>query len=255
MPDSLDRTLVNIFKIRAPIIGDKFSNDFSFYGIHEKEARIDINENIPFNNTIRNEISALGFGECPLLYRCDKFKGVTNAYFSERSFLVHSNCLKGRSYKELAFMTAKALLLMRPEFYLLQQGMKNIELILFAIFKTIIPDLNITLDKNQEMLSKTLSKGLSGEQRSSLSSLVDEIFNKRSSKLNTRMFMASVDDFGNRVGLLFCDDPSVIEKLLAEESKPLSTRSVRDRNGSLMLWALSEEYLKLRKKLDIALKA
>lgn len=254
-PESLDRTLVNIFKICAPIIGDRFSNDFATYGIHEKEARIDINENTPFNNTIRNEITALGFGECPLLYRCDKFKGVTNAYFSNRSFLVHSNCLKGRSNKELAFLTAKALLLMRPEYYLLQLGMKNIELILFAIFKTMIPDLKINLDKNQESISKTLAKGLSGEQRSSLSALVDEIFNKRSSKLNTRMFMASVDDFGNRVGLLFCDDPSVIERLLAEESKPLSTRSVRDRNGSLMLWALSEEYLTLRKKLNIALKA
>ena len=32
-------------------------------------------------------------------------------------------------------------------------------------------------------------------------------------------------------------------------------KSVSDRNGSLMLWALSEEYLKLRKRLGIDLRA
>jgi hypothetical protein len=46
----------------------------------------------------------------------------------------------------------------------------------------------------------------------------------------------------------------IVEKMLAEESKPISTRSVRERNGSLMVWALSENYLTLRKKLNIDLK-
>ena len=65
--------------------------------------------------------------------------------------------------------------------------------------------------------------------------------------------MESVEDFGNRIGLLFCDDPSIIQHLLTEE-KTISTRSAKDRVGSLLLWALSEDYTTLRQKLGISLK-
>ena len=72
--------------------------------------------------------------------------------------------------------------------------------------------------------------------------------------LNIRLFTESVEDLGNRVGLLFCDDPSIIEAMLKEEAKPISTRPLIERVGSLLMWALSEDYIELRKQLNIAFK-
>ena len=69
------------------------------------------------------------------------------------------------------------------------------------------------------------------------------------------LYMESVEDFANRVALLFCDDPTIVEKLLGEESKPISSRTMHSRMKTLMRWALSEDYFTLRKRLHIDLKA
>ncbi len=254
IPETLDMTLVQIFAICSGIIGDMFSNYPSTYGIDERRSRIDVSENTTFNNIIRSETRALGFGEVPLLYRCERFSGVTNAFFSERSFLIHPNCLKGRSLKELSFMTAKAMMLIRPEYYLLSLGIKNVELLLMAIIKTIRPDSfpTCTLDKNQLQVSEKLVERLSVEECGKLYDLIDEI--NRHKGFNVLLFMESVEDLANRVALLFCDDPTIVEKLLGEEPAPISSRTMHSRMKTLMRWALSEDYFALRKKLNIALK-
>ena len=151
-------------------------------------------------------------------------------------------------------MTAKALMLMRPEYYLLQQGVANVELIIRAICKTIRPNLDIELDKNQEQVARKLDKDITEAQRAALGDIIDEM-QERTPHYNTQLFFESAEEFANRVGLLFCDDPSVIGAQLEEEAKPISVRSVSERLNSLMIWATSEQYFTLRKKLNIALQA
>ncbi len=253
IPKPLDRTLMQIFSIAVSIISERFSNDPSTYGINEKDARIDVSENSIFVNTLRNETQALGYGDhIPNVYRCDKFKGVTNAFFTPPSLLVNSNFLKSRTEREIAFASSKALLMLRPEFYLLPLGLPSLQLILKLILKVIDPSLNINLDKNSATVAKTLENGLTPEKRTILKEKVQELTGRGSSP-DLRRFMESVEDFGNRIGLLFCDDPSIIQHLLTEE-KTISTRSAKDRVGSLLLWALSEDYTTLRKELGISLK-
>ena len=76
------------------------------------------------------------------------------------------------------------------------------------------------------------------------------------------LFMESVEEFANRVGLLFSDDLSIIEKQLVEEDQnasgklglhPISARKVSDRIGSLLVWGMSEEYMQLRRGLGISI--
>ena len=253
IPSSLDNSIVQIMKYCTKIIGDMFSNDFSTYKINERDSHIDISADTTFNNTIRNQTEALGFAEVPLLYRCDRFSGVTNAYFTNRSFLIHPNCLSGRTHKELAFMTAKALLLMRPEFYLLQLGPHNVELILRTIFQTIKPSLGLELDKNQMQVSNYLLSALTPELYKVLAGLVKDVYDRNA--FNPSLFVESVEDFANRTGLLFCNSISVVEQLLTEESNAISNRTPNERLRSLIIWAISEDYFAVRQKLNIALKA
>lgn len=251
-PETLDMNLVRIFSICVPIIGDLFSNELSDYG---SSSPVDTTNDTLFATSLRAQTRALGFANVPNIYRCDRFTGVCNAYQSTRSFLVNSKCLSGRSKHEVAFMTAKALLLIRPEFYLLQMGLDNVRQILYAILKTAVPQMNIELNKSQQKVSKVLASGMSAMDLSNLRHCIEAISKSRS--VDIPLFMESVEDFGNRIGLLFSDDLSVVNKLLDEEdsSRRISSRQAQIRVGSLMVWALSESYIKLRKKLGIAISA
>jgi hypothetical protein len=206
-----------------------------------------------FSEAFRGASKALGFAQIPAAYRCDKFKGVLNAYLSEPSFVVNSNMLAGRTSREIAFVTAKALTLLRPEFYLLPIGVRPLDLILKTITKVVCPNFKFELDKNASKVAKHLSSKLSDDDRKTLTTLVEEMINSGTAP-NLKLFMESVEDLSNRVGLVFCDDPSVFEKMLVEESRPISARAVRDRMGSVLLWALSEDYAALRRKLGVTLK-
>lgn len=249
-PATLDNTISTILRLCVPAIGECFANDFDRYDIKEKESRVDMNEPTLFVRALQSEMQALGFGEIPNVYRYDKITGVSNAYFSQRSFLVHPNFLSGRNEREIVFTTAKALMLMRPEFYLLQHGRHALELVILTIFKTACPQLNIEMDKNQVKVSRALERNLSVADRSMLADKVHQ-FTIRGINLNLRLFLESVEDFANRVGLLFCDDTRVIEAMLTEEGRPISSRTPQERLGSLLVWAFSEDYAKLRKMLGI----
>ncbi len=254
-PKTLDRTLLRIFKVCMPIISERFVNTLDKYGIKEKEARIDVSEDTIFVRALRNSSKALGFAEIPNLYRFDKLRGISNAYLENRALLVNSNLLKDRSEKEIAFSAAKQLILLRPEFYLLQLGMRVVDGLLQIIFKTVEPSLNIELkDATYLEVSKYLDKNLKANDRDNVKKWIHEIL-ERNTKLNISLFMESVEDFANRVGLLFCDDPAVINRMLSDEGHPVSTRAAKARVGSLLLWSLSEDYTMLRKELGIAISA
>ena len=260
-PKTLNLSLLRIFAIVAPIIGDLFSHDPDHYGITAKESRLDLTADTVFVRALKLEATALGFAEVPNVYRTAGVFGVQNAYFSQRSFLVNPNVLSGRTASEVAFITSKALLLMRPEFYLLGLGIESVEAILRVIIKTIFPSQNILLDKNQQQVARTLEKGLSNAERNELGECIVQL-TKRKTGLNMALFMESVEEFANRVGLLFSDDLSIIEKQLVEEDQnasgklglhPISARKVADRIGSLLVWGMSEEYMQLRRGLGISI--
>ena len=253
IPKTLDQSIMRILQICVPIISECFANELDRYGIDES-AQIDLSENSVFAKALRNESKVLGFVTCPEAYRCDRVKGLMNAYLSENAFLVSPNILRGRTDHELAFVTSKALMLMRSENYLLQLGMKAIELILQIVFKVACPQLNIELDRNQQKVARVLERGLSDADRSTIVSRIQTLSQQKGG-INIKLYMESVEDFSNRVGLLFCDNPAVVEKMLAEETRSISTRTIRDRVGSLLVWALSEDYTELRRRLNIALKA
>ncbi|MBO5752678.1 MAG: hypothetical protein J6S69_03155 [Proteobacteria bacterium] len=253
-PKTLDMRIVKILKIASPAIAECFANDLSStYNVKPKDSLIDMTAKTVFSEAFRGASKALGFAQIPAAYRCDKFKGVLNAYLSEPSFVVNSNMLAGRTSREIAFVTAKALTLLRPEFYLLPIGVRPLDLILKTITKVVCPNFKFELDKNASKVAKHLSSKLSDDDRKTLTTLVEEMINSGTAP-NLKLFMESVEDLSNRVGLVFCDDPSVFEKMLVEESRPISARAVRDRMGSVLLWALSEDYAALRRKLGVTLK-
>ena len=252
-PSTLDPSLCKIMRIAMPALCECFTNDLDRYGL-SKNDRIDLSAPTLFSRSIKNAQQALGFAETPHAYRWEKATGITNAFLEERTFLVHSSMLSGKTEQEIAFATAKALLLMRPDFYFMQLGPSAIELILYTIIKAACPQLNISLNKDQMRIYKAIEKSLSQNDLAQIALTIKQI-HERGQQINIALFIESVEDLANRVGLVFCDDPRVIEKMLAEESRAFSKREIKGRLGSLLLWALSDDYAKLRKSLGITVSA
>ncbi len=252
-PNTLDGTLCLILRLIAPTLYPLFTNDIDTYGIRPKDAKIDTNAPTLFTRSLQNARVALNFAEIPHVYRWSKENGICNAYLEDRSFLVNQNLLSGRSEQEIAFATTKALFLMRPEFYLLQRGRRVIEYCIYTAFKVACPQLNINLNADQLKIAKAIERGLEDDERKQLTNAVMRI-SERGQKLNIRLFCESVEDFANRIALLFCDDPRVVRPSLEEESRPISERNSQERLGSLLVWALSENYIALRKSLGIQIK-
>lgn len=259
-PATLDTTLLRIMRIISPFISGCFTDDSEHYHINLKEARVDTSGDTVFVNALKNTASALGFEQIPNVYSYDKLSGINNAFFDERSFLVNPNFLGARSTRELVFAAAKAMFLMRPEFYLLSRGKTPQEKIAFTqnliliALKTVNPRVNVQLEGDLAKISRVLNSALESkpESRKLLSDTVAAICEK-GSNLNVQLFLESVEDYANRIALLFCDDPSVVANVLAEEGSSLSGRQIPARVGSLLFWALSEDYLKLRHLLKITI--
>ena len=254
-PNTLDMDIVSLLAETTMLIHKPFDNELTTYGFNPKEAKINLAEPTLFSRILKNASSALNMPGVPDSYKCDKFSGIVNPYFSDPSLLVSPKMLSGRSGSELSFAIAKALMLLRPEFYLLPKGQGAIELIILMVFKFFRPNLNIPLDKTQQVLKNILENNIRNDEAAfnRLSSTVNALA-KRGGNLNTLLFVESVEDFCNRIGLLFCDNIAVVEKMLNEEAKSISSRSVRDRIGSLLVWAMSEDYIKLRQKLGLCIK-
>jgi hypothetical protein len=66
-------------------------------------------------------------------------------------------------------------------------------------------------------------------------------------------WLEGVEDTGNRVGLIFCDDLEAAREYLNREPQPLGSRSVDQKMDELIEYSISAEYLQLRQKLGIAL--
>lgn len=252
-PNTLNTGLCKIMAIAMPALCACFTNDLDRFGI-TKNDRIDLNAPTLFSRSLKNAQVALGFAEIPNAYRWEKKSGIINPFFEMRSFLVHTNMLSGHTEQEIAFATAKALLLMRPEYYFMQLGPNAIELILYTIIKAACPQLNIPLNKDQMRIFKAIEKTLTEDKLDQIAQTIKQM-HARGQQIDIGLFVESVEDLANRIGLVFCDDPRVIEKMLAEESSPISKREIKLRLGSLLLWALSDDYANLRKSLGITVSA
>ncbi len=251
----LERSLLRLFSITGPALAECFAHDLDFYGLREKEAKIALDEPTVVARNVLAVAKPLGFHPPPNAFLNPKLRGMRNAYLLPPALLVGTDMVSGREEREVAFACAKAVALLRPEFYISQfGGSKVMEGVIYTVFKTVRPDLNIDLSKNMLRVSKVLERKLTHLEFGALKSLVDERI-ESGTNLNVRLFMEAAEDTVNRVGLLFADDPRVAQRILEIDESNLSTRSVPDRLGPLLVWAISEQYMALRKRIGVAISA
>ncbi|MDX9724174.1 MAG: hypothetical protein RBU37_25725 [Myxococcota bacterium] len=251
-PDYLERSLLKIFSLAYPALVECFAHDLEHYNLREKDARLNLEERSFFSTIFSNVAKVMGLTALPPVFINPRQRGLRNAYLFPPALLVGPDLLAGRDEREIAFACAKALSLFRPEFYVCQVGgTKVLEGIVYTVFKTFRPDLNIKLSKEMLQISKVLQTKLKPTEQGALKSLVDEYL-ESGTNLILSLYLEAAEDTSNRAGLLFSDAPRTVFKVLESEEGPIGSRSPNDRFGSLLMWAIGEQYLQLRKHMNIA---
>lgn len=247
-PEYLDSTLVELFTVVHEPLIEPFAHDLDHYGLREKKARLDLGEKTLFSSTYQAILNTLQFTNVPPVYVNPNQQGMINGTLFPPGFLIGEDMLRGRDQREIAFICAKSLVLFRPEFFLSHvcslRGPKVLKFILFTIIKTFRPDFNLELNRQMQAISKFLKK-LHPSQQERCTNLVSKILDDGSPDLD--FWVEAIEDTANRVSLLFCDDLPTVKELLAAEESSLGSRDASARISSLLTWAISDEYMELRR--------
>ena len=252
-PDYLDQDLADLFALTQPILLDSFAHDLEHYGLREKTARLDLSQPSFFSKVFQRVVRTHGFNGLPGVYISPDQLGMRNAYLIPPAFLVGEDMLQGREEAEVTFVCAKSMVLFRPEFFLAQFGGRAVlQAVLLSTFKTFRPELKIETNKTTQRISKLIEKKVPTGDKAKLKAIVERFINEEKQPA-VPFYLEAAEDAANRVGLLFCDNLPLASRLMAEEQGSISSRAADERFGSLLMWALSDEYAKLRKALDIAI--
>lgn len=252
-PDFLERSVGGILALAQPALLELFAHDLEHYGLREKDARFDLNDDTFFGRIYKSVIKTVGTPEMPPVYVDKSRTGMRNAYLYPSAMLIGSDLLSGRQEREIAFIAAKAMTLYRPEFFLTQFGGHGVlEGVMYTIFKTFRPDLNIEMSKNMQRISKDLEKKLKLDAQKQIKVLIDHILDSGVA-VNLKLFIEGAEDTANRAALLLCDDLPTARTLLEQETEPLGKRDANERFGSLLMWTLSDSYMALRKRLGLSI--
>jgi len=250
-PEFLVQDIAEVFALAQPALLELFAHDLEHYDLREKDARFDLESPSFFSKTYKRIVKSLGQRELPAVYIDPSLSTMRNGYLYPPAFLVGKGMLSNREEREIAFVIAKQLTLFRPEFFLTEfGGLKVLEGVLYTIFKTFKPELNVEMSKNMQRIAKHLNKKLPEAARTKLEALISRIL-EEGTAINLKLYIEAAEDAANRAGFIFCDDLPTVRSLLSEEEKPLGNRDVGNRFGSLLMWAISEEYMELRRRLGV----
>ncbi|MCC6649252.1 MAG: tetratricopeptide repeat protein [Polyangiaceae bacterium] len=155
-----------------------------------------------------------------------------------------------------AFLAARHLAYFRPGFYVrhLVPSVTGLKTWLFAAIKLIAPQFPLSADLEGPVKENLdfISGALKGNARDNLASVVTKMLSGGGS-LDLKKWVQAVDLSADRAGFLVAHDLEVATELVKAGGDEQSSLPVRERAKELVLFAVSEEYFDLRRRLGIAI--
>ncbi|MBN1944248.1 MAG: hypothetical protein JW797_01175 [Bradymonadales bacterium] len=252
-PKSQQTVLNSAFGMGSVVFHKLFSSDLSTHGIREKD-RLDPNEPILFNRVYKAVGDLLLIKEPPRVYLKRDLTGMSYAGLDQPAFFVGPDMLSGRSERELTFLIAQQLVLTRPEYVLATLlEAPHLKTIILVMTHKVEPSLQIKLGPEVKSLTKQLDRRMTPELLSHLKELVGLII-QEGITVDVKIWVESVADTANRIGLLFCDDQEMADRCLAMNPGVKGAPNEVERTARLHRWACSTRFFELRKALGVGLK-
>ena len=172
------------------------------------------------------------------------------------SFVVRPNLLQGKSEREVAFLSARRLTFMRPEYYLRMLLPTNTELKVAALSAIVMVQPQFAVPPNmvatiQQYLPK-MKKRMMPHALEQLGTIVQRFLNA-TPEINVAKWGHAVDAASHRAGFVVCGDLEIAARAIAAEPVVVDGPTVKDKVKELVLFSISEDYFAVRAQLGLTI--
>ncbi len=172
------------------------------------------------------------------------------------SFVVRPHLLQGKTEREIAFLCARRLTFMRPEYYLKLLLPTNTELkvaLLSAIALVnrqfaVPPELQATVVQ----YATEVQKRIPPQYYEQLARVV-KLFIENASNADLGRWGHAVDSTSHRGGFVVCGDLEVAARMVSAESVVVGGPQVKDKIKELVLFSISEDYFAVRAQMGLTI--
>ena len=172
------------------------------------------------------------------------------------SFVVRPHLLQGKTEREIAFLSARRLTFMRPEYYLKLLLPTNTELKVaflsaiamvqprFPVPPDSVPLVQQYLPEMQKRMTPNILEQLA---------VVVNRFVQAAPEVNLAKWGAAVDTVSHRAGFVLCGDLEVAARMVSAEPVTVGGPQVKDKIKELVLYSISEEYFAVRAQMGLTI--
>ena len=172
------------------------------------------------------------------------------------SFVVRPHLLQGKSEREIAFLSARRLTFMRPEYYLKMLLPTNTELkvALFTALVMVQPRFPVPPDMVQlvQQYLPEMQKRTPPHMIEQLAHVVQR-FIQAAPEVNLAKWGHSVDATSHRAGFVVCGDLEVAARMVSAEPVVVGGPQVKDKIKELVLYSISEEFFTVRAQMGLTI--
>jgi serine/threonine protein kinase/lipopolysaccharide biosynthesis regulator YciM len=252
-----DPLLTSVFALIEPAVIARRGQRLEELGYDSRYA-IDLSMHpYPMSQTLHYASGVLGMEAPPVFQNTNDPGGLSFLHAHNPSIVLGVAALSAEVPPQAAaFIAARHLTYFRPGMYVRHlvptgTGLKSW---LFAAIKMIAPQFPVAADLEgpvKEAL-QALDTGLQGQTRDHLARVVSKLLQSGGS-LDLKKWVGGVDLTADRAGMLIAHDLETAAEIIKASDEGSSAVANQDRLKELVLYAVSEPYFKLRRKLGIAI--
>ena len=172
------------------------------------------------------------------------------------SFVVRQHLLQGRSEREIAFLSARRLAFMRPEYYLKMLLPTNTELkvVVLSAIVMVQPRFPVPPDTVQLVgqYVPEMQKRMPPHALEQLGAVVQR-FVQAAPEINLAKWGHAVDAVSHRAGFVVCGDLEVAARMISSEPVTVGGPQVKDKIKELVLYSISEEFFAVRAQMGLTI--
>ncbi|HET9624577.1 MAG TPA: hypothetical protein VFP84_24585, partial [Kofleriaceae bacterium] len=172
------------------------------------------------------------------------------------SFVVRPHLLQGKSEREIAFLSARRLTFMRPEYYLKLLLPTNTELkvVVLSAIVMVQPRFPVPPDMVQlvQQYLPEMQKRMPPQVLEQLGAVVAR-FVQAAPEINLAKWGHAVDATSHRAGFVVCGDLEVAARMVSAEPVVVGGPQVKDKIKELVLYSISEEFFTVRAQMGLTI--
>ena len=172
------------------------------------------------------------------------------------SFVVRPHLLQGKTEREVAFLSARRLTFMRPEYYLRMLLPTNTELKVVVLSAIAMLQSSYPVPSNMAAMVQQyvppMKKRMSPQALEQLGMVVQR-FVQTVAEVDLAKWGHAVDATAHRAGFVVCGDLETSARAIAGEPMTIGAPTIKHRLQELVLFSISEAYFAIRAQMGVAL--